>query len=248
MWTFHHLKYTRLEGQVVRTNTAWNRRCRSLLSGTALSLYDNRITPIIITDITGRRNVRIQNPYTCTTCSDFVPIPRLFPMPRFCVTLDNLKELVNLLNPVRSKWYAVGLQLSVPVSDLNSIRSQFSDPRECLCEMLQLWLKRQGVSWIDIFEALRSQSVGEEQLGVELLQEKFGPIEKIRMLSLSAIVIIACPFSCSQTLSCVHNLSTNCIEGLCLLSLIRESGMALTRNIYDFLSGCDTSFILYNNE
>ena len=50
-------------------NTAWNRRCRNLPSGTALSLYDNRITPIIITDITRRCNVRIQNPYTCTTLS-----------------------------------------------------------------------------------------------------------------------------------------------------------------------------------
>ena len=99
---------------------------------------------------------------------------------------------MNRLNPVRSKWYGVGLQLSVPVSDLNSIRSQFSDPRECLCEMLQLWLKRQGASWTDIFGALRSQSVGEEQLGVELLQEKFGSIKEIRMLSLSAVVIIAC--------------------------------------------------------
>ena len=50
-------------------NTAWNRWCRNLPSSTALSLYENRITPIIITDITGRRNVRIQNPYTCTTSS-----------------------------------------------------------------------------------------------------------------------------------------------------------------------------------
>ena len=53
-------------------NTAWNRWCRNLPSGTALSLYENRITPIIITDITGRRNVRIQNPYTCTTSSDCI--------------------------------------------------------------------------------------------------------------------------------------------------------------------------------
>ena len=36
----------------------------------ALSLCDSRITPIIITDITGRCNVRIQIPYTCTTSSD----------------------------------------------------------------------------------------------------------------------------------------------------------------------------------
>ena len=34
--------------------------------------------------------------------------------------------------------------------------------------------------------------MGEEQLGLQLLQEKFGPIESIGMLSLSAIVIIAC--------------------------------------------------------
>ena len=52
-------------------NTAWNRWCRNLPSGTALSLYDNCITPFIITDITGRRNVRIQNPYTCTTSSGY---------------------------------------------------------------------------------------------------------------------------------------------------------------------------------
>ena len=50
-------------------NTAWNRWCRNLPSSTAFLLYENRITPIIITDITGRRNVRIQNPYTCTTSS-----------------------------------------------------------------------------------------------------------------------------------------------------------------------------------
>ena len=55
-------------------NTAWNRWCRNLPSGTALSLYDNRIIPIIITDITGRRNVRVQNPYTCTTSSGFTQV------------------------------------------------------------------------------------------------------------------------------------------------------------------------------
>ena len=57
-------------------NTAWNKWCRNLPSGTALSLYENRITPIIIADITGRRNVRIQNPYTCTTSSAVVQSTR----------------------------------------------------------------------------------------------------------------------------------------------------------------------------
>lgn len=109
------------------------------------------------------------------------------------MTLDDLKELVEFLHPVRSKWYTLGVQLSVPVNDLNSIRSQFSDPVECLCEMLQFWLKHQKTSWSGVFGALRSRSVGEEQLGLQLLHKKFGPIEKIGMLSLSAVVTIACP-------------------------------------------------------
>ena len=41
-------------------NTAWNRWCQTLPSGTTFSLYDNCITRIIIMDITGRCNVRIQ--------------------------------------------------------------------------------------------------------------------------------------------------------------------------------------------
>jgi len=109
------------------------------------------------------------------------------------VTLDDLRELVEFLHPVRSKWYTLGLQLSVSVGDLNSIRSQFSDTGQCLCEMLQFWLIHQKTGWSDVFKALRSQSVGEEQLGVQLMQKKFGPIETIGMLSLSAVVIIACP-------------------------------------------------------
>lgn len=98
------------------------------------------------------------------------------------VTLDDLRELVEFLHPVRSKWYTLGLQLSVPVGDLNSIRSQFSDTGQCLCEMLQFWLIHQKTGWSDVLNALRSQSVGEEQLGVQLMQKKFGPIETIGML------------------------------------------------------------------
>ena len=66
VWILDHLKYTHLEGQIIHMNTAWNRWGRNLLTGTALSLYDNRTTPIIIMDITRRH---IQNPFTCTTSS-----------------------------------------------------------------------------------------------------------------------------------------------------------------------------------
>ena len=59
VWTLDHLKYTYREGLVVRMNTAWKVWCRNLPSGTALSLCDNRITPIIITHITGRCDVYV---------------------------------------------------------------------------------------------------------------------------------------------------------------------------------------------
>ena len=81
-------------------NTAWNRWCRNLPSGTALSLYDNRITPIIITDITGRRNVSIQNPYTCTTSSG-----QLVQVYGFCIRTLRLPVISVMINGVMRLSY-----------------------------------------------------------------------------------------------------------------------------------------------
>ena len=93
-------------------NTAWNRWCRNLPSGTALSLYDNRITLIIITDITGRRNVRIQNPYTCTTTnqhdtkSPFCLVSWLREVQKFIATPIGIRHIGRVKNGQKN-WVEV---------------------------------------------------------------------------------------------------------------------------------------------
>ena len=51
------------------------------------------------------------------------------------------------------------------IGDLDRIRAQFSDPIDRLLEMLKTWLKS-GVStsWKTLTDALRSRSVGANQL------------------------------------------------------------------------------------
>ena len=55
VWSLDHLKYTPLERLIVCMNTAWNRWCRNQIC--RLAMYNNRISPIITMDITGRCNV-----------------------------------------------------------------------------------------------------------------------------------------------------------------------------------------------
>ena len=119
-------------------NTAWNRWCRNLPSGTALSLYDNRITPIIITDITGRRNVRIQNPYTSTTSSG----PRYtknaiknrtgnykFPLRMRSVTLNRVSKLEKGRERaplIGTKEHEIGLDRT-PLDSVDQLLTQIAD-------------------------------------------------------------------------------------------------------------------------
>jgi len=72
-----------------------------------------------------------------------------------------LEEVIEMC----ASWYRLGLQLSVRIGDLDRIRAQFSDPIDQLLEMLKTWLKS-GVStsWKTLTDALRSRSVGANQL------------------------------------------------------------------------------------
>ncbi len=83
------------------------------------------------------------------------------------------KDLIVLLRAgysARTKWYNVGLELGVQRDTLDSIRDQFDDPIDCLCEVLRLWLRgiSPRASWRGLVDALRSCIVGEEKLASEL--------------------------------------------------------------------------------
>ena len=68
-----------------------------------------------------------------------------------------------------TKWYDLGLKLGVGVNLLDSIRSQFSNPKECLRETLKQWLKTSDdTTWKILVEALRSPVITEARLAARL--------------------------------------------------------------------------------
>ena len=89
------------------------------------------------------------------------------------LTLDDLGLLLDELLDVRAQWYHLGLQLKVSVRTQDRIRSQFTDPRDQLLEMLKTWLTTSdNPSWKSLTDALSSRSVGASHLA-GLLEAKY---------------------------------------------------------------------------
>ena len=78
-----------------------------------------------------------------------------------------------------AQWYHLGLQLKVRIGTLDRIRTQFTDPRDQLLEMLKTWLiTSDNTSWKTLTDALRSRSVGATQLA-SVLERKHCVMEEI---------------------------------------------------------------------
>ena len=68
-----------------------------------------------------------------------------------------------------AQWYNLGLQLKVRTGTLDSIRTQFPDPKDQLREMLKAWLNTgDNPTWKTVIDSLRSRSVGASQLAGNL--------------------------------------------------------------------------------
>ena len=79
---------------------------------------------------------------------------------------------------VSAQWFHLGLQLKVRTGTLDRIRTQFTDPRDQLVEMLKTWLNSSdNISWKTLTDALRSQSVGKGQLA-DVLEKKYCSVEE----------------------------------------------------------------------
>ena len=93
---------------------------------------------------------------------------------RYLVTAPQLRDAEEQLVAVSHKWYDIGLHLNVKPSVLNRIRSQYSNPTECLREMLSEGLS--GINpyptWEALAQALESLTVGECRLAMNL-REKY---------------------------------------------------------------------------
>ena len=70
------------------------------------------------------------------------------------------------------KWKTLGTLLNLPKGSLATIEEKCRDPRNCLIEMLEMWLEQTNppATWDAIVESV--EFLGEEQLGKEL-REKF---------------------------------------------------------------------------
>ena len=87
--------------------------------------------------------------------------------------LDNLGLVLEKTYVARARWYELGLALRVPVSTLESIKVEYSDPRETHREMLVAWLKQTEpqATWEALVKALASEVVEESSLAKRLKDE-----------------------------------------------------------------------------
>ena len=77
-----------------------------------------------------------------------------------------------------SKWYDVGLDLGVPVYELDQIQDEHGKTKDCHRAMLKCWLKAgENTTWAALIEVLRSDIVRENSLA-QMLEEKLGPSSK----------------------------------------------------------------------
>ena len=80
------------------------------------------------------------------------------------LTKDDLRTLTNAVIDVVDVWYQFGVQLEVPVAQLNTIRTTFPNPVDCLSNMLSVWLSitTPSPTWQTVVDALCSPAVGRQ--------------------------------------------------------------------------------------
>ena len=92
------------------------------------------------------------------------------------LSLDDLRTVLKETFAARSKWHYIGLELEVKASELDAIKKDNPEVKDCYRETLTCWLK--GVApkptWAALAEALASDMVDEGGLA-EKLREKYCP-------------------------------------------------------------------------
>lgn len=83
----------------------------------------------------------------------------------------NLKNLLNILSPVESKWYEIGVQLGIHPSKLQTFELDYRNCGRKFSETLVFWLGGNtdiSVTWESIVNALNSPSVNEKGLALKV--------------------------------------------------------------------------------
>ena len=84
--------------------------------------------------------------------------------------LDDLGDTYEALIDISQKWYKIGLALGVPVSKLDTIKSQHTEFEDALLEMLKIWLKQieKPRTWAALVKALRRKTVQEDDVAASI--------------------------------------------------------------------------------
>ena len=85
------------------------------------------------------------------------------------LTISDLSIILNELNSVASKCFALGLQLGVEYPQLEKIEHDYSKCEDRLCVIIAKRLKQESLlTWHDIVRALRSDILKENRLANEI--------------------------------------------------------------------------------
>lgn len=79
------------------------------------------------------------------------------------LSINDLSQVYGEVEEARSQWYHIGLELRVSANDLDAIKSRNrDDPKDCLTEMLKVFLKRTDPkpTWAQLADAVGSKTVG----------------------------------------------------------------------------------------
>ena len=86
--------------------------------------------------------------------------------------MSHLDSLVQELSAVCDKWQYIGEELGVHQFSLDYISANFSDPGDCLREVLRRWLPSCAATWKHIVAVLRTPRIGDSHLA-EHLEAKY---------------------------------------------------------------------------
>lgn len=90
-----------------------------------------------------------------------------------CLTISDLSKVREFLYDVRRKWYDIGLQLNILLTELDVIKDKSMDPADSLLEVIRLWLRsiEPLPTWRILADALRNKVVDEVKLAAQALQQ-----------------------------------------------------------------------------
>ena len=86
----------------------------------------------------------------------------------------DLSTVRNEIHDARTKWFDIGTELKLDVFTLKAIESKYSDPKDCLREVITEWLKAVDPkpTWRNLVRALQRPDVNESKLAA-VLERKY---------------------------------------------------------------------------